>query len=375
MDFTGEVTVSGMPDIRTDMADPDPVVMRKSLIESFRQEGKGDYPTDVLGIKTYPVLAISGSGAYSAYSAGFLKGWSGSGTRPLFKIITGVSSGTIISFYAFLGQDYDRDLEKFFTSISTKDIMTQKSIPGILLSDSLMSSAPLVKRIAEVVNEDSIARVAAEHRRGRRLFFGTVNLDSQQFIVWDMGAIACKGTPESLELFRKVALASSSMPMTFPPVHFKVTSASGEVYDEMHVDGATMRDIFYIDQLTKNMEGAAKVFGADPSKYKPRLYIINSCHSRPDKKRIQDNLFSVVGGSLDAISSAQNNGDMYRLYANAKRRHLDFNLAVIPDDFKFHSKEEFDKPEMRRLFDRGYEDAIHGYRWYKTPPGYAAEDD
>ena len=54
---------------------------------------------------------------------------------------------------------------------------------------------------------------------------------------------------------------------------------------------------------------------------------------------------------------------------------LDFNLAYIPADFKPNPKELFDKKEMQRLFKRGYDDAVNGYKWHKTPPGYAAEDE
>ena len=124
LDFTGKVTINGMSDIRTDIDDPDPVVMRKSLIDSFRQEGL----VNLLGIKIYPVLAVSGAGANGAYGAGFLLGWSKFGARPIFKIITGVSSGSIIALYTFLGKDYDAKLENFFTMTATKDVMTRKNI-------------------------------------------------------------------------------------------------------------------------------------------------------------------------------------------------------------------------------------------------------
>jgi len=33
----------------------------------------------------------------------------------------------------------------------------------------------------------------------------------------------------------------------------------------------------------------------------------------------------------------------------------------------------FDKQEMKRLFKRGYDDAIKGYQWHKAPPGLVAE--
>jgi hypothetical protein len=375
VDFSGKVAISGMPDIRTDIDNPDPVVMQKSLIDSFKEEGKNDYPTSVLGIKTYPVLAISGGGANGAYGAGLLKGWSKEGSRPLFKIITGVSSGSIIALYTFLGKDYDDQLEAFFTTMSTKDIVTKKNLLAIILGDSLMSSAPLAKKISAIVDEKLIADVCKEHKRGRRLFVGTANLDAQEFVVWDMGALACKGGPDSLDLFRKIIMASSALPMTVPPVYFKVSSDSGQCYDEMHVDGGTIRGVFYIDRLTKNMEGAAKVFGTDPSKYKPQIYILSNSFMSPNREQVKDSLIGISVRSLDTVVAAANNGDIYRLYAVAKRRGLDFNLAYIPADFEPNSKELFDKKEMQRLFKRGYDDAINGYKWHKTPPGYAAEDE
>ncbi len=374
-DFTGKVTISGMPDIRSDMDDPDPAVMRQSLIDSFKEEDKNDYPTNGLGIKIYPVLAISGGGANGAYGAGLLVGWSKEGSRPIFKIITGVSSGSIVALYAFLGKDYDAQLEKFTTTLSTKDIMRKNNIFKILFGDSLMSPALMIKIISGIADEKAMARVAEEHKRGRRLFVGTVNLDAQEFVVWDMGAIACKGGPDSLNLFRKILLASCSLPMTLPPVHFKVSSAIGEIYDEMHVDGGTMREVFFIDQLTKNMEGAAKLFGIDPSKYRPRIYILSNAYLSPNRQQVKDGLVAISIRSLETVGAAAINGDIYRLYAFAKRRGLDFNLAYIPADCKPNQKEFFDLKEEQKLFKRGYDDAVNGYKWHKTPPGYAQEDE
>ncbi len=375
IDFAGKVTLIGMPDIRTNIDDPDPIVMQKSLVDSFKQEGKSDYPTDALGIKIYPVLAVSAGGPNGAYGAGFLNGWSKEGSRPLFKVITGVSSGAVIACYAFLGKDYDGQLEKFFTTLSTKDIMRQNNFFSILFGGSFMSPAPLVKKVSNIVDEKLIAKVAAEHRRGRRLFIGTVNLDAQEFVVWDMGALACKGGPDSVKMFQKILLASSAMPIMFPPVYFKVSSPTGEIYDEMHVDGGNMRELFYIDQLTKNMEGAAKVSDIDPSKYRPKIYILTTSYVSPIRQQVKDNLIDIGKRSLETLESAVYNGDIYRLYAFAKRRNLDFNLAYIPVDFKPHPKEYFDPKEMQRLFKCGYDDAANGYKWHKTPPGYGAEDE
>ncbi len=73
---------------------------------------------------------------------------------------------------------------------------------------------------------------------------GTTDLDSQRFVVWNMGLIATSGRPEALELFRKVMLASASVPVAFPPVFFDV-EAGGRRYDEMHVDGGVAANVFY----------------------------------------------------------------------------------------------------------------------------------
>ncbi|MDO8488855.1 MAG: patatin-like phospholipase family protein [Candidatus Omnitrophota bacterium] len=375
IDFVGKVTIPGMPDIRSDMADPDPIVMRKSLIDSFKQEGKDDYFVDSLGVKIYPVLAVSAGGPNGSYGAGFLKGWSKQGTRPLFKIITGVSSGAVIALCAFLGKDYDDQLEEFFTTMSTRDIMKQNNIFSILFGNSLMNPAPLVKKISVIVNEELISKVAKEHMRGRRLFIGTVNLDAQAFVVWDMGALACKGGADSVEMFRKILMASSSMPMMFPPVYFKVISATGELYDEIHVDGGSMREVFYIDRLTKNMEGEATVAGIDPSKYRPKIYVLVTSYMSPNRQQVKHNLVDIGIRALAALEAEAYNGDTYRLYAFAQKRGLDFNLAYIPKDFKPNPKEYFDTKEMQRLFKCGYDDAINGYKWHKTPPGYASEDE
>ena len=89
-----------------------------------------------------------------------------------------------------------------------------------------------------------LAQVADAHRRGRRLYVGTVDLDAQRFVVWNMGLIATSGRPEALELFRKVIFASASVPVAFPPVFFDV-EVEGSLYDEMHVDGAVAARVFY----------------------------------------------------------------------------------------------------------------------------------
>ena len=60
----------------------------------------------------------------------------------------------------------------------------------------------------------------------------------------------------------------------------------------------------------------------------------------------------------------------YQIYALCKRDGNDFNLAWIPSDFTAEPNEMFDPVYMKKLFDRGYQMALHGYPWQKAPPGY-----
>lgn len=187
IDFIGEVTIADMPNIRSNIDDPNPTVMEKSLSDSFREEDEFDYPTNAQGIKIYPVLAVSAGGPDGAYGAGFLKGWSEEGSRP-------------------------------------------------------------------------------------------------------------------------------------------------------------------------------------------QIYILCTDHMSPMRQQVKNSLVGIGLRSLETLQAAALSGDIYRLFAFAQKRNLDFNLAYIPDDFKSDPKEFFDQGEMQRLFRRGYNDAIAGYKWHKSPPGLVVEE-
>ena len=362
----GKAAVTGMPDIRSYAYKPNPLFVQKSLVDSFSKEDKLVYANS-LGLMTYPSLVISGGVSNSAYGAGFLKGWSKQGSRPAFKVVTGASSGALIAIGAFLGKDYDDQLEDIFTNVSTKDVMRKRNILTILFSDSVMTSDPLAKKIERMVDERLLAKVCEEHRKGRRLYVGTTDMDAQDFVLWDMGALACKGGPDSVKMFRKILLASCSFPLVVSPVKIQV-KYGGRHYDEMHVDGAITKGLFYIGQLTENMEEAARISGVDLAKFKSRIYVLCCSYMVPHPKEIKDNLTAITERAIDTYGQTSIIGDVYKLYAFSKKKGWDFNLAYIPSDFETHQTEMLDRKEMQRLFKRGYEDAVEGYKWHKAPP-------
>jgi hypothetical protein len=61
---------------------------------------------------------------------------------------------------------------------------------------------------------------------------------------------------------------------------------------------------------------------------------------------------------------------MYRLYLEAQRDGLNYNLAYIPEEFDAVPKEQFDPVYMRALFETGKRLGSRPDHWLKSPPGY-----
>jgi hypothetical protein len=63
-------------------------------------------------------------------------------------------------------------------------------------------------------------------------------------------------------------------------------------------------------------------------------------------------------------------GDLYRIYALAKRDGVRLQLAYIGDDFEQPHAAEFDRQYMVKLFEYGRAKARSGYSWRGAPPGF-----
>jgi hypothetical protein len=334
------------------------------LNEFFRTpdaELAADFP-GVYG-KPHNYLALSGGGSNGAYGAGLLTGWTASGNRPEFTMVTGISTGSLIAPFAFLGSAYDQQLTDIYTKYSTDDLVKKRSLIGIVSQASAVDVTPLKQVIAHYVDANLVAAIAAEHRTGRRLFIGTTNLDASRPVTWNIGAIANSSDPRAIDLIREVLLASASIPGAFPPVLIKV-NADGKVYDELHVDGGTTTQVFVyptgVDwkSVTKKLHVPGK----------PNLYIIRNAVLDPTYEPVKPKLVPIAGKSIASLIRTQGIGDMYRIYLNASRDGLRYRLAYIPDDFNAESEEAFDLAYMHKLFDLGYEQGKTGTAWKNAPP-------
>jgi hypothetical protein len=314
--------------------------------------------------KTLNLLSISGGGANGAFGAGLLKGWTESGTRPEFVIVTGISTGALIAPFAFLGSDDDDDLEALYTGIKTSDLMKRRRLLAGLMSDAIADTQPLRELLIEHVDTEMIDAIAAEHLRGRRLLIGTTNIDAKRGVIWDVSYIATKGTPESRQLIRDIMLASASIPGIFPPVRIQV-EADGEEYDEMHVDGGVSRQVF-LHAVPVNIHESARDMGLD----NPRnLYVIRNAMLTPRWSAVKPKLAPVLRASISTLIRTQGMGDLYRLYLGALRDGTRFRLASVPPDFDVTANEDFDLEYMKALFTLAYELSRNGYNWESSPPG------
>src|SRR5437763_486070 len=79
-------------------------------------------------------------GLHSAYGVGVLKGWSDSGARPEFDVVTGVSAGALMSTFAFLGPQYDDFLRANLVGTRRQDFLRLRPLTGLALHGALFSA-------------------------------------------------------------------------------------------------------------------------------------------------------------------------------------------------------------------------------------------
>jgi len=310
-------------------------------------------------------LALSGGGAKGAFGAGLMVGWSAAGTRPEFTIVSGISTGALMAPFVFLGSAYDTHLKEMYTTYSTKDLLIKHSILNALTGSSAADTTPLKKMIAKYIDQQVMEAIAVEYKKGRRLYVGTTNIDAKRPVIWNIGLIATSGRSGALKLIHKVMMASAAIPAVFPPMLIEV-EANGKRYDEMHVDGGVVSQVFIYpaDLDWKNVMQKLEVKGTS------KVYVVLNSFLKPDWETVHPKILPIASVSINSLIRTQGIGDIYRIYLDCQRDGLEFNMAFIPETFDMKPKEEFDKDYMGKLFDLGYQMAKNGYPWVKAPPGF-----
>ncbi|MGL4421033.1 MAG: patatin-like phospholipase family protein, partial [Gemmataceae bacterium] len=254
----------------------------------------------------------------------------------------------------------------FYTTVTNDDIYQKRYDAQLLFADAVADSTPLAKIIASVVDEALLKKVAVEYAKGRRLYIGTTHLDSRRLVQWDMGAIAQRGTPQDLELFRKVILASASIPGFFPPVRLPVT-VDGKVTEELHVDGGVTASLFFVSPRVQ--PAVRPMLGQHPMQGS-NLYIVVAGKLYADPDCVKPKILPIASGSISSLLYASTRGDLFQMFALCLATKMNYHLTSVGPEVPIPADATtFDPVEMTALFEAGRKASLNGGQWRSTPPG------
>jgi hypothetical protein len=311
------------------------------------------------------VLCLSGGGSLGAYSAGVLCGWTERGDRPCFDVVTGISTGALIAPLAFLGPGYDPLLKEFYTTLENRDVYRLHPVRG-LLGEALADNAPLARLIDRVISPEIIAEVAEAHRRGRRLYVGTTEEEGKRFVVWDLGAIACRNGPGDAALIRQVLLGSAAIPGFFPASKIDVW-VDGRCFTERHTDGGVSEGIFFRPPYAPPGQPGDP---AVPDMAGTQVWAIVAGKIYADPEVVKDRSLANAGKSVSTILYAQTRGDLQRMYLLCLLNGMDLHIAAIPTGYPDPPNPTEFKPEATTaLFEEGRRVVLSPEAWRSTPPG------
>lgn len=337
-------------------ATPDNGRVRAALLARWEEAGR---PEGGLHIS---ILALSGGGPDGAFAAGLLNGWTRSGTRPEFTLVTGISIGALIAPFAFLGPEYDPALRILFTEFDTSGLVVLRPFRLLFGALGVIDNAPLRATLRSLVDDAMLKRVAAAHEAGRTLLIGTTNIDAGRPVIWNMGEIARAG---NAKLFTDVMLASASIPGAFPPVQIDV-EIDGRAYSEFHVDGGVTRSVILWPTGTERVFPQMEQLTASGT-----VYVIQNNQLLPPYRPVSSSLRELATRSLSTLIRGQTEGDLTRIYLSSRDVGYDFRMIFVPPGEGPTGTTDFNLDYMRNLFREAERIGLGPIPWFTVPPGIA----
>jgi hypothetical protein len=296
------------------------------------------------------ILALSGGGAGGAFGAGALVGLTQSGRRPEFAVVTGVSAGALIAPYAFLGPAWYRELAEIYTTGMTEHVLQSRGL-GAVFGSSLYRGSPLRQLVDRYATDALISAVAREASRGRLLLVATINLETAEATIWDLGAIAMNGGPNARSLFCDVLVAAASVPGIFPPVVIKMPG-DNTWRDETHVDSDFFSP-FFVEPAPQELEDAP---GMPPS----TVYVLIDTQLTEPVRGTRRRATSILTRSIIAGLSGTLRTTLELTAARTEQRGIELNYSAIPASYPYQGTLEFNVATVKALFQYGYDCASAG---------------
>lgn len=307
-----------------------------------------------------PIIAFSGGGELGAFGAGIVTGWTERGDRPEFSIVTGVSTGSIVALFTFLGPDYDATLTRIYSRYDTKDLLRTRILPAVLGAPAINDADRYRRLLDRYIDETILRRLAEEGAKGRRLVVVSTDLDRETSVHWDMTAIAMSGHPDALTLLRDVIQASSAIPVIFPPVLIPFRDAQGREYAAMQVDGGVTLQ-FTTMGLASGLAARTGTTG---------VYVVLNQFVEQVPSAKAPHVLAVAGAATTTMIESSVLSEADRVAEAAQAAGVPLRFAAIPADFtRPPDDQEFDPDYMRALQAEGRKLILEGRLWQRTPLG------
>jgi hypothetical protein len=374
-----EVAGSELVKLRT-RADDEGAATGAKIIRKVLERTKAEYDRHASGAQKEPplidILIISGGGDWGAFGAGFLKGWLKVPVRnpfamPEFDAVTGVSTGTLIAPFAFLGGEKAIDEILTLYRNPQPDWVKNRGFLYFLPDNISFAEVPgLEREMREHITLDVVRRVANAGADGRLLAVNTTNLDSATSRVFDLVAEAERAAGSGqLERIHNIMLASAGIPGAFP---FRM------IDDELYVDGGVTGNIIYGGRIAEEDSLPALWQKAYPSLPIPktRYWVIFNNQFRPVPAVTAPNWPAVIQRSLETSTRAATATAVRHLFAMAEisrlKRNADVEVQIvsIPGDWYPPVPGVFIKETMNNLADLGEKMGADPASWSTEPPPF-----
>ena len=348
----------------------------RKLLGRLLERTKAEYDRSVAEGKQRPVidiLIISGGGDWGAFGAGFLKGWlkvpaQNPLAKPEFDAVTGVSTGTLIAPFAFLGDAQSIDEIVDLYRNPQDDWVKQRGFLYFLPDNISFAEVPgLEREMQKHITADMIGRIAKAGADGRLLMVNTTDLDTGTSRVFDLVAESQRAAASGqLDRIHNIMLASAGIPGAFP---FRM------IDDELYVDGGVTGNIIYGGRIAEEDSLPALWQKAYPNLPIPkfRFWVIFNNQFRPVPEVVAPNWPAVIQRSLETSTRAATATAIRHLFAMAEiselKRKADVEVRVvsIPPDWSPPVPGTFKKETMNSLTDLGEKMGADPASWSDKP--------
>jgi hypothetical protein len=343
-------------------------LLERSKAEYDRRAAAGQPPPVI------DILIVSGGGDWGAFGAGFLKGWQKIPAehplaKPEFDAVTGVSTGTLIAPFAFLGDKQSIDEIVNLYRNPEPDWVKNRGFLYFLPNNISFAEVPgLEREMRKHITLDMIRRVAKAGADGRLLAVNTTNLDDASSRVFDLvGEAQLASDSGRLERIHNIMLASAGIPGAFP---FRI------IDNELYVDGGVTGNIIYGGRIGEEDSLPAAWQKTYPNLPIPKIryWVIFNNQFRPVPEVVAPRWPAVIQRSLETSTRAATATAVRHLYAMAeisrlrRKAEVEVRIVSIPPDWFPPVPGIFIKESMNNLADLGEKMGADPASWSNQPP-------